>query len=573
MGFLSLYRKYRPGSFDDLVGQKHIVKTLKNAINNNRIAHAYLFTGPRGTGKTSTAKVFAQALNCINGPTVNPCGECAICRKIQSGKSLDVIEIDAASNRGIDEIRDLREKVKYYPSEGKYKVYIIDEVHMLTKGAFNALLKTLEEPPGNVVFVLATTEPHKVIETIMSRCQRFDFSLLTIPEINERLEYICQQEEAEYSTEALNIIAETSQGGLRDAISLLDQAISYTDADLTPEGIQDMLGKVDKKVLIEFFAHIINNNVSEALEMVNDLINRGNGISMFVNDLIEHLRQLLLLKECGRNTKILNYTEELLESLEEESKGIETRQLIRYLDVLSGIGKDLNYTDKPRLILELGVIRMSSPEAGELEQRVIRLEDILDNLEKDTLSKKTPIGESKITENKEEVLNENKKVKKVEESTHKKDDNTEYIDENLNKGQQNRKDQVDTLNINEIRKVWPSILKKVKEKNISVQAFLLEGIPVSLEDQDLIIRFPADKGFHKKGAEAETGLIQKVISEVLETNYTLKFILEGEDNEKSKKKADITNNNKGKKEDNIIDEVIKAFGGEVVKVNYDVLEE
>lgn len=562
MSFLSLYRKYRPGSFDDLVGQKHVVKTLKNAIINNRIAHAYLFAGPRGTGKTSTAKVFAQALNCVNGPTVSPCGECPVCRKIQSGQSIDVIEIDAASNRGIDEIRDLREKVKFYPNEGQYKVYIIDEVHMLTKGAFNALLKTLEEPPDNVVFVLATTEPHKVIETILSRCQRFDFSLLTTGEIRERLEFICQQEGVKFNAEALNIIAEASHGGLRDAISLLDQAISYTNAELNPEGIQDMLGKVDKKVLIEFTGHIINNNTSAALEMVNNLINRGNGISMFVNDLVEYLRQLLLIKECGRNNRVLDYTEEMLEQLEEESKSVETRQLIRYLEILTGVEKDLGFTDKPRLILELGIIRMASREAGDLEQRVIQLEEMLFNN-----SDQERIIRARNTSAKEIVSNQQKELKKGQEKSLAKD--ADYDNINIEKDGDSGK--ANTLTLDEIRKSWPSILKRVKEKNISVQAFLLEGKPDNLEEETLVIKFPENKGFHKKGAEADSGLIQKAISEVLGTNYTLKFLLEGESREKSKKK--VVKTVEKKVDNDIVDEVIEAFDGEVIKVNYDVLKE
>lgn len=562
MSFLSLYRKYRPGSFDDLVGQKHVVKTLKNAIINNRIAHAYLFAGPRGTGKTSTAKVFAQALNCVNGPTVSPCGECPVCRKIQSGQSIDVIEIDAASNRGIDEIRDLREKVKFYPNEGQYKVYIIDEVHMLTKGAFNALLKTLEEPPDNVVFVLATTEPHKVIETILSRCQRFDFSLLTTGEIRERLEFICQQEGVKFNAEALNIIAEASHGGLRDAISLLDQAISYTNAELNPEGIQDMLGKVDKKVLIEFTGHIINNNTSAALEMVNNLINRGNGISMFVNDLVEYFRQLLLIKECGRNNRVLDYTEEMLEQLEEESKSVETRQLIRYLEILTGVEKDLGFTDKPRLILELGIIRMASREAGDLEQRVIQLEEMLFNN-----SDQERIIRARNTSAKEIVSNQQKELKKGQEKSLAKD--ADYDNINIEKDGDSGK--ANTLTLDEIRKSWPSILKRVKEKNISVQAFLLEGKPDNLEEETLVIKFPENKGFHKKGAEADSGLIQKAISEVLGTNYTLKFLLEGESREKSKKK--VVKTVEKKVDNDIVDEVIEAFDGEVIKVNYDVLKE
>src|SRR5690554_617640 len=423
MAFLSLYRKYRPLGFDDLVGQEHVVRTLKNAIKKNRISHAYLFAGPRGTGKTSTAKVFARAINCINGPTITPCGECKTCKNIQSGRSMDVIEIDATSNRGVDEIRELREKVKFYPGEGNYKVYIIDEVHMLTRGAFNALLKTLEEPPESVVFILATTEPHKVIETILSRCQRFDFSLLTKSEIEKRLVFICQKEGVQSSPEAIQIIAESANGGMRDAISILDQAISYTDDELSADKLQKMLGKVDKRELIEFSRHIINNRTPEALEMFNELINRGNGISIFINDLTEYFRQLLLIKECGKESGLVKYSRELLEEFEKESRKVKTSRLISCLEIMTGVEKDLKYTDKPRMAAELGLIRMTSSSTDDLTERVSRLEEILGkskgihtniaaNREKETVSKiHAKLQENNKDSNRGKVKEEGKKEK------------------------------------------------------------------------------------------------------------------------------------------------------------------
>ncbi|MGM0414874.1 MAG: DNA polymerase III subunit gamma/tau, partial [Bacillota bacterium] len=262
MAFLSLYRKYRPKQFSDLVGQEQVVQTLKNSIKFERISHAYLFAGPRGTGKTSTAKVYARALNCLEDDGIEPCGHCENCKRIDNEQSMDLIEIDAASNRGIEAIRELREKVKFYPGEGRYKIYIIDEVHMLTNQAFNALLKTLEEPPEKVIFILATTEPHKVIPTILSRCQRFDFSLLTQQEIAGRLEYICQEEDIEYEKEALNLIAYSSSGGMRDAISLLDQAISYSGKNISLDQIEEMLGRVKVKTLSRFVNYLAENDTA-----------------------------------------------------------------------------------------------------------------------------------------------------------------------------------------------------------------------------------------------------------------------------------------------------------------------
>lgn len=560
MGFLSLYRKYRPKNFNDLIGQKQVVQTLKNALNNNRIAHAYLFAGPRGTGKTSTAKVFAQALNCENGPTSDPCGECNACKKIQSGQSIDVIEIDAASNRGIDEIRDLREKVKFYPSESKYKVYIIDEVHMLTKGAFNALLKTLEEPPENVVFILATTEPHKVIDTIMSRCQRFDFSLLSTSEIENRLEYICQQEGVKYEKEALNIIAQSSNGGLRDAISILDQAISYTNEKIVSDAIQEMLGKVDYRVLYEFFKHIFNRDSVAAIKMVNNLLEKGNSLSNFVSDLIEYVRQLLLVKECGKESGLVILPDERLLELEEESRNINIDRLLNIIEILSGVEREIKYREQPRLALEMGIIKMTSSgnDSNALEDLKLRLFDLDERLKQ--------LEEKKVAHHLEgkTVIQEDKQ----------KDLNITEVTDNIKENKSLTSSDKQELTIDIVRKAWPVILKEIKEENISVHAFLIESKPVKVENDLLFIQFPQDKSFHKNGAESEKVFIQKVISGILKQSCQLRFTLDGKED-----KEDI----KGKKKDNlkvqdravsndIVNKVAKLFNGQIIKVDEGVLD-
>jgi len=527
MAFLSLYRKYRPNSFKDLVGQKHVIRTLKNALEYNRIAHAYLFAGPRGTGKTSTAKIYAQALNCIKGPTAEPCGECEACQKIQSGQSIDVIEIDAASNRGIDEIRDLREKVKFYPSEGKYKVYIIDEVHMLTKGAFNALLKTLEEPPTNVVFILATTEPHKVIDTILSRCQRFDFSLLSTNDIIERLEYICKEEGVQYEQQSLSLIATASNGGLRDAISLLDQTISFTNGNITASEIQEMLGKVDISFLKDFMNKVFDKESSEVLEMINDIINSGKGISIFVDDLIGFLRQTMLYKECGKDTNVFDFTDSIINRIEELAKKTNTERLLRCLDILTGVERELAYADQPRIILELGIIKMMSSDAdnslqglrsriAELEYKVRQLVESkdLESRSNTSLSKMTGDNETKgkaedegdrqketSSSNSEDRSDSNSKRKKDLNENMNTDNNNSVVktdkknntDNNIdntnngnteNKTEEKMMDNSSTetksgkqLSIQDIENAWPVILGKVKEESISVHAMLMEGNP------------------------------------------------------------------------------------------------
>ncbi|MFW6022621.1 MAG: DNA polymerase III subunit gamma/tau [Halanaerobiaceae bacterium] len=624
MGFLSLYRKYRPRTFDDLVGQKHVVRTLENALENNRIAHAYLFAGPRGTGKTSTAKIYAQALNCVEGPTSQPCGDCEVCQKIQSGQSIDVMEIDAASNRGIDEIRDLREKVKFYPSEGKYKVYIIDEVHMLTRGAFNALLKTLEEPPENVVFILATTEPHKVIDTILSRCQRFDFTLLASEDIKERLIYICQHEDVDYENQALNLITAASNGGLRDAISLLDQAISFCDGNLRASEIQEMLGKVDISFLKKFIDIILNQNNAKALEMIDQIINSGKGISMFVNDLVEFLRQIMLYKKCGNKSSVFNFTEEIIKNIEELVGRINTAEIIRYIDILTKIEREMGFADQPRIILEMGIIKIASYKADNsldgLRKRIAEIEyklrqmgspgkksqdyaqkssnmdinnskeldkDISGNKDKETSNK--PGTTSK--ENSGLHIESNNDLKSSDRTGNKevreasitdKTIKSEQIKDNIIAEESNEtkknSNKGGLLPLVEVENAWPVILDKIKDESISIHAMIMEGKPVQVKDDNLFIQFPTDKNFHKKGAQNQASVIKRIISQVLGVSFSLIFINENENinNKRQDIKEDNNNINKNinqDKIDNEVEKVLKAFNGQIIKVNHKVLDE
>lgn len=301
MDYQALYRMYRPQSFDDVVGQTHVTKTLRNAISKGKQSHAYIFSGPRGTGKTSIAKVFAKAINCLNSDDGEPCNECAICKGITQGTNSDVIEIDAASNNGVDEIRNIRDKVKYAPSESKYKVYIIDEVHVLTTGAFNALLKTLEEPPSHAIFILATTEPHKIPPTIISRAQRFDFKAISMDQIVDRLKFVAESQSLEYDNAALEFIAKTSEGGMRDALSIMDQAIAFGDERLTLQDALNVTGSVDEAALNDLFKDVVEGNVKEAFGRYHHFISEGKEVNRLINDMIYFVRDTIMIKTSNES--------------------------------------------------------------------------------------------------------------------------------------------------------------------------------------------------------------------------------------------------------------------------------
>ena len=362
MSYTALYRKFRPDEFEDVKGQDAIVRTLKNQINADRIGHAYLFCGTRGTGKTTVAKIFAKAVNCEHPVDGSPCGECAMCKSIAAGTSMNVIEIDAASNNGVDNIREIREEVTYRPTEGKYKVYIIDEVHMLSIGAFNALLKTLEEPPEYVIFILATTEAHKIPITILSRCQRYDFKRISIETIAARLRELIDKEGWDVEDKAVRYIAKMADGSMRDSLSLLDQcAAFYMNETLTYDHVLEVLGAVDTEVFSRLLRQLLAMDVHQVIETVDELVMQGRELSQLAADFTWYLRNLLLVKSSDNMEDVLDVSSENLALLKEEAQMIDSDTLIRYIRIFSDLTNQLKYATQKRVLLEVTLIKLCRP--------------------------------------------------------------------------------------------------------------------------------------------------------------------------------------------------------------------
>ena len=391
MSYTALYRKWRPTSFEEVRGQDHIVKTLKNQINSGRIGHAYLFCGTRGTGKTSIAKIFARAVNCEHPVDGSPCGECSMCRQIAEGASLNVVEIDAASNNGVENIRDIREQVQYPPTDGRYRVYIIDEVHMLSIGAFNALLKTLEEPPSYVIFILATTEVHKIPITILSRCQRYDFKRISIDTIAGRLAELTQAEQIDVDDRALRYVARAADGSMRDALSLLDQCVAFHFGEkLTYDNVLEVLGAVDNRVFSKLFQAVLASDTKACIREIEEMIIQGRDLSQLVNDFVWYMRNLLIAKTTDEPGDMLDMSEENLGVLKEEAAGVDTETLMRYIRIFSELSGQLRYASQKRILVEIAFIKLTTPSMEQnldsILQRITLLEqkmqEMPDNLQK-----------------------------------------------------------------------------------------------------------------------------------------------------------------------------------------------
>ncbi|RKD26930.1 DNA polymerase-3 subunit gamma/tau [Caminicella sporogenes DSM 14501] len=512
MAYTALYRKWRPKIFEEVVGQEHITMTLKNQIKNKNIAHAYLFCGTRGTGKTSTAKIFARAINCLNPQNNNPCNECELCRGILDEKIMDVIEIDAASNNGVDNIRELRENIKYPPSKTKYKVYIVDEVHMLSQGAFNALLKTLEEPPEYVIFILATTEPQKIPATILSRCQRFDFKRVTYEKIFDRLKYICNNSEIEIEDKALKLIIKNSDGAVRDALSILDQCISFAEGKLTYNKVVQILGLVTDEFLFKLTEAICDEDSKTSMKLIDELVSSGKDINQFIKDLINHYRNLMMIKISAENIEeVIDMSRENIEILKKQGERLDINTIIRTINVLSETQQQVKWSSQPRILLELAVIKLIQPRIDDsyegLIDRIKKLEKKIENLKIEGIK---PIkSQSKnIREDKTDVSKE-KKEKKVE-----------------------RKETavLQKLDFKKISSKWNEILKEIKRRKISTYALVMEGKLVALDGNKLIISFKEGFWFHKDATNKANNseIIEKTILDMTGQSVKIKCVMENE---------------------------------------------
>lgn len=509
----ALYRVYRPKNFNDVIGQEHIVRTLKNQIENNNVGHAYLFCGTRGTGKTSTAKIFSRAVNCTNLHNDEPCNECENCREILEDKTMDVVEIDAASNNSVDDIRELRENVKYSPAKSKYKVYIIDEVHMLSQGAFNALLKTLEEPPSYVIFILATTEPHKIPATILSRCQRFDFKRVTVKDISSRMRYICEKEGIEADEKALNLIARNSQGALRDALSILDQCISFEGNKISYNDVIELLGSVNIEQLFDLAESIIKENTRKSLQILNDFIIWGKDVRNLVNDLIDHFRNLMVCKISNDLDEIISLPEETIDLLKQQAETIDTNNLIRILNILSEAQDGMKISSNPRVLMEVTMMKIAQPMFDESKEALIkRIENLEQKIESGNI-KVNHISTNQTVDNFNESNKQNNNTVEKQE-----DENIEY--ENL-KGD----------DVKLVEKSWKKILQKMKEdKNQVIRALLQDVDSFNISEDTLYIIFTDNYSFAKSRLDSPATIqyVEKVIREVLNRSFSVKIALKSQ---------------------------------------------
>lgn len=573
MNHQALYRAWRPQRFADVVDQGHITKTLQNALVQESYSHAYLFNGPRGTGKTSTAKILAKAVNCQHAPVAEPCNECASCLGITQGTVVDVVEIDAASNNGVDEIRDIRDKVRFSPTEVKKKVYIIDEVHMLTQGAFNALLKTLEEPPAHVLFILATTEPHKIPLTIISRCQRFDFRRISRAAIADHLQQVCQQEQIAIDTPSLQLLAQVAEGGMRDALSLLDQVASFAEGGITLEDVLAVTGAVAQEALAALADAMLQGRVDEAIKSIHTLMNQGKEPNRLVEDLIFYFRDMLLFQTSPELETLLEKVQ-VTEDFKQRAQVYPREKLIQAIEKLSAVQQEMKWTNHPRVFLEVACVQIMdpSPAASEiaaaplaapaednridsnalthLENKVRELEDQLQQLQQTK-------GQGKGTAS---SLFDRRGSQK---SAKPKDIPPARLVEMLKKASKPI--------LVHLSEQWYSILEEVRKEKVVLKALLSDCEPVACSDEFFILAFKNE--FHRNTTEEEhhRAIIERVIQSHLKSSAKMITIMynEWEDVKQQfirEQRGEGNSNSLAQEKDEFIEAAVKLVGEDLVEI-------
>ncbi|MBY6038598.1 DNA polymerase III subunit gamma/tau [Fictibacillus nanhaiensis] len=564
MSYQALYRVWRPQSFEDVVGQEHITKTIQNALMQDKLSHAYLFSGPRGTGKTSAAKIIAKAVNCEKAPVAEPCNECDACRGITNGTISDVLEIDAASNTGVDDIRDIRDKVKFAPSSVTYKVYIIDEVHMLSTGAFNALLKTLEEPPSHVIFILATTEPHKIPATIVSRCQRFDFKRISSSSIIGRMKKVIDANETEVEDEALQLLARAAEGGMRDALSLLDQAISYSDDKVRVEDVLSVTGSASQKHLSDMAEAFLEKEVSKALAISSDLLKEGKDPVRFLGDLIYYYRDMLLYKAAPQLEELLERvsTDEAFEQL---AAATETESIYSIISQLNQAQQEMKWTNHPKIFLETtfikicyqkqagGSIQTENPSVEPLIQRIEQLEQELAKMKQSGWSQNATSVPGE-----QEAPKEKRVVRGQGGASH------GQVKEMLKKAKK--------PNLVQLKSMWGEILDKIRSEKVSAYALLSGAEPVACSDQVFLLAFQHEIHRQMASQDNNRSFVEGAVYSTIGKNLSMLSILDPEwqklkaDFIKEQQQGQPTSEEQDKTDDPLISEAIKLVGDELIEI-------
>ena len=559
MSYQVLYRAHRPQEFSDVVGQKHIIGTIQNALTHESLSHAYLLCGPRGTGKTSIAKIIAKTVNCINYPTNEPCNECINCTTITNGSNSDVLEMDAASNNGVDEIREIRDKIEYAPTMGHYKVYIIDEVHMLSTGAFNALLKTLEEPPEHAIFILATTEPHKIPSTIISRCQRFDFKQISTKEIYEHLVEIIKQQDLAYEEEAIQLVSELAEGGMRDALSILDQAISYSEDQVELDDVLAVTGGVSQKVLTDIVKAMHEKDVEQALQLLDDLIQRGKDPGRFVYDLIYFMRDLLLFKSAPSLEGLLERAR-VDDNFLALSDSVSTSWIQDAIIQLNQCQQEIKWTNSPKVFIEIAVLTITNRyHAGEQatadvdSEAVTKLMSKMSQLEKElTNLKQQPaqhVQAPAASEKRRQPARGSKNSYKIP---------FERIRDVLGKAEKPA--------LKQVQSQWANFLSKLKQVNAPAHATIQDSKPAAASADSLVVAFKYE--IHCSLFLDNREAVESVLTSVMDKQLT---IIPIPDNDWTQLRTEyISKQDKPKDEeqgDPLVDEARKLFGDELLEIH------